>query len=262
MKEIENKKMYYFVDESGDPNFFNKKGEDLVKKGNVSKVFILGYLEIDSINVISKIIQNIKNEIKNDLYLKDIPSVKKSLLHLHAKDDCPEVRQIVFKAIEKMNIKCHIYVARKDSNLFRKKFNAKQSKFYEYMIEKLFENRLHLYSEIDVYFSKMGNIVREQNMKNALENAKNNFSEKWGNNNINNKIRIFIQEPSQIQPLQIIDYLIWTINRIYEKQDMRYYNYIKDKISSIVDIFDNEKYPNNFYNKKNPFDIKKISPID
>ncbi len=261
MKNTLSKKMYFFVDESGDPNFFNRKGEDIVKKGTASKTFIVDYMETDNINTISKAVNGIKDSIKNDRYLDSIPSIKKSLVHLHAKDDCPEVRQIVFKTIEKLDIKCHIIVARKKTDIFKKKFDCNQAKFYEYMVEKLFENRLHLYSDIDIYFSKMGTIVRENNMKDALNRAKENFKMKWGKEN-SCEIRTFIQEPSQIQALQIIDYLLWTINRVYEKEDMRYYNFIKDKISTIIDIFDQKNYPKNFYNKKNPFDINKISPID
>ena len=36
---------------------------------------------------------------------------------------------------------------------------------------------------------------------------------------------------------------------------MRYYDFIKEKYSLIVDIFDTRKYPKNFYSKDNPLDI-------
>ncbi|OHD13348.1 MAG: hypothetical protein A2086_14660 [Spirochaetes bacterium GWD1_27_9] len=261
MKEISDKKMYYFVDESGDTNFYGKNGIDLIKHNKASKIFIVGYLETENMNQISKDIYNLKTEIKNDQYLKGIPSLEKSLLHFHAKDDCSEVRQLVFKSIAKMDFNAYILVFRKNAEHFKKKFNCEPSKLYEYMIEKLFENRLHLYKDIDLYFSKMGNIIREHNMKNALEKAKFNFKNKWNNKESSN-IRIFIQEPSQIMPLQVIDYVIWTINRVYEKNDLRYYNFIKNKIKLIYDIMDTKKYPHNYYSEKNPLDINKISPLD
>lgn len=34
-----------------------------------------------------------------------------------------------------------------------------------------------------------------------------------------------------------------------------------DKVSFICDIYDFDKYPNNFYNKNNKFDTKKITPL-
>jgi hypothetical protein len=42
---------------------------------------------------------------------------------------------------------------------------------------------------------------------------------------------------------------------------MRYFDFMKDKISFVCDIYDLEKYPNNFYSKKNEFGLEKISPL-
>jgi hypothetical protein len=261
MKDTEESKVFCFVDESGDPVFFNKRGEDLVKSGEASPVFIVGYLETKNHNELTRMLNDVREEIRNDEYLKGIPSVEKSLKHFHAKDDCSEVREKVFKAIKGMDIDVFIIVARKDPAQFISKFGGKGRKLYSYLVEKLFENRMHLYSEMDIYFSKMGNTIREQNMKDALEKAKVVFREKWGKENKGN-MRIFIQEPSQIVPLQIIDYLLWTVFRVYTKKEMRYYNFIQDKIKMVVDIFDSKKYPNNYYSKKNPLDINKISPFN
>lgn len=42
---------------------------------------------------------------------------------------------------------------------------------------------------------------------------------------------------------------------------MRYYNFLKEKFGLIVDLNDYKKGWKNFYTKKNPFDISKISPL-
>ena len=42
---------------------------------------------------------------------------------------------------------------------------------------------------------------------------------------------------------------------------MRYYNFLKEKFGLIVDLYDYKEGWRNFYTKKNPFDIKKISPL-
>lgn len=261
MKNPLNKKIYYYVDESGDPVFFNRKGKDLVKSGDSSPVFIVGYLEAEEPKSISKAINTLREDVSTDEYLKDIPSLKNSIVHFHAKDDCAEVREKVFKAIKSLDLKAYIIVARKNSDQFRTKFKGRASNLYEYLVEKLFENRLHLYSEIDIYFSKMGNIVREKNMLSALDKAKETFYNKWGKTN-ESSIRLFIQEPSQIVPLQVIDYILWAVNRVYSKGDMRYFNYIRDKVSLVIDIFDSAKYPNIYYSEKKPLDITKISPLN
>jgi hypothetical protein len=104
-------------------------------------------------------------------------------------------------------------VARKDVARFRKKFDLDPAKIYEYLVSKLFENRLHLYKRIDIYFAQMGNTVRERNMKGALEEAMRLFEAKWGKEH-DSEIRIFIQSPSQIPMPQVVDYMLWTIIRI------------------------------------------------
>jgi hypothetical protein len=132
MKLSESRKMYYYVDESGDPVFFDKKGNDLVKIGKASRVFIAGYMECEKPNLIHKALEKIRLEIKDDPYLSPVPSMQKSLKHFHAKDDCPEVREKVFKEIVKMNVKCCVIVGRKNADQFRKKFNGKTLKLYEF----------------------------------------------------------------------------------------------------------------------------------
>ena len=61
--------------------------------------------------------------------------------------------------------------------------------------------------------------------------------------------------------MQITDYINWAMYRAFINQDERYINFIKEKISSIVDIYDLKKYPKNYYNRKNTFSIEKISPL-
>ncbi len=261
MKDTQDKKMYCFVDESGDPVFFNKKGKDLVQSGESSSIFIVGFVEIANPSAVNKIFAQLHNEIISDEYLQGIPSLGKTKKHFHAKDDCPEVREKVFRTLKELEMKAFVIVARKNVDQFRKKFKGKPKEFYAYLVEKVFENRLHLNSELDIYFSKMGNTVRERNMKEAIEKAMLTFEEKWKKEN-NSNIRIMIQEPSQHYCLQVIDYLIWAIYRVYTKQDTRYFRFLSDKYSMIIDIFDSGKYPKNYYTKNNPLDITKISPLN
>jgi hypothetical protein len=42
---------------------------------------------------------------------------------------------------------------------------------------------------------------------------------------------------------------------------MRYYRVIEKKVRLLVDLYDVTNYPNNWYTRKNPFDIKKIAPL-
>ena len=89
---------------------------------------------------------------------------------------------------------------------------------------------------------------------------------KYTENRLNTKIdlthqKVIPQTPSGEVCLQIIDYCNWAMQRAILHNDMRYYNFFKEKFGLIVDIYDYKTGWKNFYNKRNPFDIKKISPL-
>jgi hypothetical protein len=100
MKRPRDKINYFFVDESGDPVFYDRFGNLILGKSGVSKTLILGFIQTDDPSNIRKALNRLRDEIENDEYLKDIPSLKKTLVAFHAKDDCPEVRERVFKLIK------------------------------------------------------------------------------------------------------------------------------------------------------------------
>ncbi len=261
MKEPEDIKMYYFFDEAGDPQILGRKGCDLVARGCVSKVFIVGVLAVKEPKEFRKGLIQLQQEVVGDEYLKDIPSVSKSTsVQFHACMDCPEVREKVYRFLKTQDFKFQCIVARKKLELFRKKFDLKEARIYKYLVSKLLENRLHLYSEIDCYFSSMGNVVRQDNMQEAINDAILAFKTKWNKENANN-IRVIIQKNSEEPLLWAVDYVLWAVQRAYEKGEFRYYNYLKDKMSLIIDIFDTKKYPKHYYSKTNPLEAKKIDPV-
>lgn len=260
MQETQDVKRYFFVDESGDPTILVRKGKNLLKEGGVSKTFIVGYVETEDPQGLNKALTDLRKEIAQDEYLTGIPSISSTMKCFHANKDCAEVKERVFRLLREADIKAYILVARKNEALFRKKFDLKNGKLYEFMVSKLFENRLHKYRQIDLYFASMGSVVREQNMRKAIDAAIETFRKKWGREN-ESEIRIFVQQSSQIPMLQVADYLLWTVNRAYEKGDFRHYRYMKDKISLVQDIFDFANYPNTYYTPDNPLDAKKMSPI-
>ena len=116
---------YFFVDESGDPYFYNRYGDFIVGKEGCSKILILGFIRTEKPEVIRQTIINLREEIKKDEYLKGIPSIKKSIVAFHATDDCPEVREKVYKAIIKLPFKAEFVVGRKIESIFLQKDTRK-----------------------------------------------------------------------------------------------------------------------------------------
>ena len=261
MKEAENAKAYYYFDEAGDPQILGRRGVDLVSEGKASKVFMVGYLETKSPKAIREALRTLQKEIVSDECLAKIPSVSKSTSKMfHACMDCAEVRMKVYELLERLDFTFYCIVARKNPDTFRNKFDLKTDRLYKYLVSKLLENRLHLYSEIDCYFSTMGNSVRQDNMQEAINTAIGTFRSKWHKEN-NSRIRVIIQKNSEEPLLWAADYVLWTIQRAYEKGEFEHYNFLKDKICLVHDIFDTKKYPNTYYTPKKPLEAKSIDPV-
>lgn len=257
MKHTDKKNVYYFVDEAGDPCFYDKHGNFIVGKDGCSKILMLGFIETDEPKHIRQALSQVREKVKNDPYLKDIPSLEKSLKYFHATDDCPEVRQEVYKCLSTLNFKSQFVVARKIEGVF-KKYGCDENHFYDSLISHLFKNVLHRAETNHIYFSKRGSSNRQEPLERAIERAKNKFETKFLIK-IRSNVNIQSQVPTGEPCLQVIDYMNWAIYRVFVQGEMRYFNFVKDKVGFVWDIYDTVKYPKNFYSKSNEFDAKKIS---
>ena len=251
---------YFFVDESGDTTFYNRKGEWLVGRENgSSEILLMGFIRTTEPEFLRKKLKELEEEILSDAYLVDIPSIKKTKVAFHAKDDCPEVRYRVFKLLKELPFSCNIVVARKTKHVFEK-FEGNTQKLYDSLITNLFKGILHLSSNNYIYIATRGSKKRQVPLELAVQAALK-YTEERLNTTIDSTQMILPQTPSGEACLQIIDYCNWAIQRAFIHGEMRYYNFLKEKFGLIVDLYDYKKDWKNFYNKKNPFDIKKISPL-
>lgn len=260
MKKLQEKTTYFFVDESGDPYFYDRKGNLIVGKEGCSKLLILGFIKTEQPEILRQSITKIRQEISKDVYLQGIPSLIKSIKYFHATDDSPEVREKVFKSIVDLPFKAEFIVARKIEQLFVKKHKKNPNLFYDDIISKLFQNQLHSSSKNIIYFSVRTNRARQVPLEAAIKNAIAAFEDKW-KTSVKSEVQIYPQRPQAEYCLQVIDYIIWTIQRAFVRREDRYYQFIKDKISLIADIYDYSGNKNTYYNRRNVFDLKKISPL-
>lgn len=153
---------WYFVDESGDPTFYDRHGNLIVGQEGCSPILILGFVETSDPRSIRAALNDLHARIAATEYLKEVPSIKKSNVSFHAKDDCPEVRQAVFETLRPLDFKAQFVVARKIERIFRNSFHAKENEFYDYLISLLFENVLHRYTDNRVYISQRGTRLRQE----------------------------------------------------------------------------------------------------
>lgn len=252
--------IYFFVDESGDPTFYDRKGNLIVGREGCSKILILGFIKTEKPKVLRQKIEVLRKKLIYDPYLSGIPSIRKTAIAFHAKDDCLEVRQAVFKLLPGLDFKAEVFVARKTEKIFKQKYRSKEDLFYDDLISKLFENHLQQGEKIFIYFSKRGTKPRQKPLEQAIFKAKYKFQQKY-KRKITSEISIQAQSPEGEPCLQIIDYINWAIFRAFTRGETRFLETVKERVSLIVDIFDLEKYPKNYYTRRNPFSKEKISPL-
>lgn len=260
MQKTTDKTNYFFVDEAGDPVFYDKNGNLIVGNEGCSKILLIGFIKTIDPEPLRKALANLQKVLAADKYLQSIPSFSKSMQYFHAKDDCPEIKEKVFKCIVDLDFKAEFIVARKIKALFVKRHQSNANVFYDDLITKLFQNKLHLAASNKIYYAVRGNRIRQEPITNAIQTAILSFESRW-NTKVTSTIDVQAQTLSGEPCLQIVDYINWAVQRAFIRRDMRYFNFVKEKVSYLVDIYDTDKYPKNYYNSRNPFDATKISPL-
>lgn len=104
---------YFFTDESGDPVFYDARGNLIVGQDGCSKLLIVGFIETQEPAVIRKGVLELQREVCSEPYFKNIPSLSKTAVAFHAKDDAPEIRYLFYKRLREFNFKAQFLVARK-----------------------------------------------------------------------------------------------------------------------------------------------------
>lgn len=203
----------------------------------------------------------------SDPYLKNIPSVKnKTKIAFHATDDCPEVRRDVFKMLYSLDIKVYCIVRRKDeilkdvlqNNKFDSSWRYSQNKIYDSCVKRIFKDRLHSAEENYITFARRGKSDRNKALHEELCKAILNFEKTFGKK-VSVSHHVASNYPSNAPCLQVVDYFLWALQRMYERYEDRFFNYLKDKFARIIDLDDKRiKDYGVYYDVKNELTLEKI----
>ncbi|MDW8264727.1 MAG: hypothetical protein RMJ52_05280 [Gemmataceae bacterium] len=251
---------WFFVDESGNPTFYDRKGNLIVGQEGCSPILVLGFVETQQPEPSRQAVLNLQREVITDPYFEGVPSLARTAIAFHAKDDLPEVRYRVFKLLAGLDFKAQFVVARKIEKVFRNSFHARESEFYDHLVSQLFKNALHRFETNHIYFARRGSRVRQAPLWEAIRQGINRFERQWSTQ-VTTRVTVQAQTPQGEPCLSVIDYLNWAVYRAFTRGEMRYYRQIETKVSLLVDLYDTGRYPKNWYNKRNPFDINKITPL-
>ena len=94
----------------------------------------------------------------------------------------------------------------------------------------------------------------------AIEKAKTNFERKTGLPS-DKPTEIRSANPHEHGGLQVVDYYLWALQRMYEKREARFFDLLRPSYRLIMDLDDtrNNDY-GEWYTDENPLTLAKIMP--
>ncbi len=254
----------YYVDEAGDGTLFSRRGRVVVGTEGCSRYFILGFADIVDPDRLYGELEDLRQRLSIDPYFRGVPSIQpgqgKTARAFHAKDDLPEVRREVMAVILRHEMRFFAEVRDKlrvvqyvlERGESDPTYHYHPNELYDYLVRRLFKDHLHKADACDVCFAKRGSADRTAALNKALVMAQQRFAEKQG---ITPRaaITIWSSNPAQTTALQATDYLLWALQRAYERGEDRYVGYLWSKFSLVHDIDDTREHAYGvYYSQKHP----------
>jgi hypothetical protein len=258
-----------YLDEMGDSTFFGKGGLVNIGQEGVSLSFGMGIAKVkDDLIKVREDIRALQCQVENDPLFNSIPSVQKRMkkqgFFFHASQDPPEVRSIFLHYLHGLPCSSEHVVARKIPEIFARKHHGKEKEFYADILSHLIKTRLKREHRLVLNIASRGSSTHARNLEDALEKATARAGNKWGEDQLQGQAVFNVQSPVTEPLLCIPDYLNWAVQRVFERGEMRFYDYLREKIRLVVDLYDTDSYAGskNYYdNKRNPLTTRnKLGP--
>ncbi|MDD8017291.1 MAG: DUF3800 domain-containing protein [Bacteroidota bacterium] len=258
-----------FLDEAGDTTFFGKGKIPIIGiKEGVSLCFILGMVKFKTpLAQLRDSVQLLQQQVQKDSYFKDIHSVQKKIqnggFYFHASDDIPEIRKIFYEYIKSIDCSFEAVNGRKIPEIYLRKHNNKEAEYYADLLSHLLKNKFKGGEKLILHIAERGNTTKNATLELARQKAMQRFQKNKPRKEITTNIVFDVQNHKTEPLLNIADYLCWAVQRVFEKGEMRYYNFIEEKVSLVVDIYDTANYEGNkhYYTYRNKLTSKnKLSP--
>lgn len=260
MRALRDGDLYFFIDEAGDPTFYNRKGKLIVGTDGCSSHLILGFVRLyDPAPMREKII-TLRQEVLQKPEFQRFRSIARTDTAFHAAKDAPPVRDLFFELIPTLNFRAVLVVSQKDEKFFRKVCAANTDQYYDGLVSDLLRNSLHRYTNNHICIAARGSRMRQQPLEAAVRLARDRYQENFLVEARNTQINVTVQTPTGEPCLTIIDYVAWAVQRAYVTGDMSYFDLVRDKVSLVRELAARKK--TRYFCLKRPFEVKvKTAPI-
>lgn len=262
---------HFFVDEAGDLTLFDRHGKIIVGQSGVSWTFMVGACHLPDPDLAARLLNELRANLLSDPYFRGVPSMapqaRKTALAFHAKDDIPEVRREVFRLIPALQPRIIVAIRRKHdlAREARDQLHITGVRFssdavYDGLVSGCFRSLLHKAEENRITFARRGKSVREAALQDALNQAKRAFNRQHGTNH-DRPTLIASSVPSQHAGLQVTDYLLWALQRLYERQESRYFDAMATHYRLVMDLDDRRHNPyGEWFSDHNPLSLETMKP--
>lgn len=258
------KKIYFFIDESGDPNFYGKGKKLLVGNEGYQPLLLIGMIETENRKLLRKSILEFQKNLEADPLFKSLHSIKPGW-YLHAIEDHPDIRTKFVSHLRSLDgFRTFIVIGRKDVKRFARKHNNNPVEFYYDMLYHLLKDRLRDESvTYHLYLAKRQKTKMtffEESVIKAID--RDNQRRK---NPIKVTYKCDVVLSSEYPELSVIDYMLWSLQRYIRKNESRFYEALLPKYNLIIDLYDTANYSkassgrSNYYNSSNIFNLDKCS---
>jgi hypothetical protein len=212
--------------------------------------------------------EELRARLLADPYFSGVPSFDerrgRTAVAFHATDDPPEVRREVYSLLVQHDIRFFAVVRDKrrvldyvrQRNEREPDYRYSQKELYDSLVRRLFRDRLHQLDSYDIWFAKRWKSDRTTALREALLAARHRFAERFGVVR-DVEIRVRPSTPGQCHGLQAVDYLLWAVQRLYEKREDRFLKFVWPLVRLIHDVDDtrNASY-GEYYTKDKPLSLR------
>lgn len=263
---------HYFVDEAGDLTLFDRRRRLMLGQQGVSNTFIVGAALIDDPIGLAHRLAELRARLLADPLLAGAPSMNpdagKTAATFHAAKDLPEVRVEVFRLLTQERVKVFAAFRRKTQLAeqlrdFKRQTGSRQplSSVYDTLVERIFRHRLHLAGESRVVFARRGQSDESAALRSAIGAAQRKFVRR-SRERPDRPTYVASAFPREVAGLQVVDYFLWALQRLIEREEARFFEAMRPHFGLIVDVDDTRS--NRFgehYSARNPLRLETMMPV-
>jgi hypothetical protein len=240
------KNQWIFIDESGKPEVYSARGENLVNSNKASKYLILAAVRSPNQLNLQQEVTNFRLQLLKDSNLTKIFSATYSLDTFHAKTDYPQVKEKFYEFIKTLSIKIDVLVVEK--LLCYEPLRRSPGKMYGVMSGQLIKNLCHQAEVTEIIFSRKDSKLKlRQELEAEVERVRLDYLERHPKLKAEIKLTYHHNPHYTHGGLQVADYVAYAVFQVFERNNRQWYEIVKTKIGKIHDIC-NKKY----FTRSNP----------